>query len=391
MTHSTDNYSNCHGNIVHDDFRQFVENEVVSATGTSAEEFWTSLARVVSGTDVAAIRTPEDADSALYTMSDDTLWCSLYETLYHDGFIPHSAGLKPGTKINRARLDRVAQCSKDFLDKSYPLKEGSHREAVSYMVYFQNLLVILADGSTTGLQHPKQFIGKNGPTNEPESIMLDHNGMLIEIQFDANGKYGKHDLANIEDIQLESDQLLVLELSRGSIADKCANISSWIDNLKNGQSGKTFSQCDGENICLARRNWAIHVSDLKQDGEILRNSEGFALPDSIAESFTAAWIYFNNQAATNTYGPRLNIFMANANGQLQNALMAALETMPTGNADENARPVRTIKVLNESADIMASSKNASALQQDGNSQPTLNKLVSRALESHGYNLSQAAN
>jgi len=187
----TQNYTDTHSTAGHsimvsNDFRRFIENQVV-----------------VSDTDVAGEGNPMSSDN---TTEVDGTWYSLYETLYHDGFIPHTTGLKPGTQLNRARLDRVAKCSKDFLDKNYPLKEGSHREAVSYMVYFQNLLVILADGSTTGLQHPKQFVGKNGPTNEPESIMLDDDGMLIEIQFNANGKYGEHDLANIEDVSCKTPQ-----------------------------------------------------------------------------------------------------------------------------------------------------------------------------------------
>jgi len=199
MTDSAENYTQNHtdsrgnqdhGIVVSNDFRQFIEDQVVlSNTGAP-----------VDGNTVS-----NDSPSTS-AASNSTLWCSLYETLYHDGFIPHTTGLKPGTQLNRARLDRVAKCSKDFLDNNYPLKEGSHHEAVSYMVYFQNLLVILADGSTTGLQHPKQFVGKNGPTNEPESIMLDHDGMLIEIQFNANGKYGEHDLANIEDVSCKTPQ-----------------------------------------------------------------------------------------------------------------------------------------------------------------------------------------
>lgn len=182
MTDTAENYTDSNSH----DFRQFVENQVVASDPSVAVD--SNLMNTIS------------------TVSDGTHWNSLYETLYHDGFIPHTTGLKPGAQLNRARLDRVAQCSKDFLDKNYPLREGSHREAVSYMVYFQNLLVILADGSTTGLQHPKQFVGKNGPTNEPESIMLDHDGMLIEIQFNANGKYGEHDLANIEDVSCKTPQ-----------------------------------------------------------------------------------------------------------------------------------------------------------------------------------------
>lgn len=127
---------------------------------------------------------------------------SLYDSLYHDDLIPHTAGLKPGSRINPARQDRVVRFGREYLDTAFPLKDGSHRDAVSYMVYFQNLLVILADGSTTGLQMPKQYQGKDGPADAPDSIYLSDNDLKVEISFDQCGSKGAIDLASIEDIQI---------------------------------------------------------------------------------------------------------------------------------------------------------------------------------------------
>lgn len=70
----------------------------------------------------------------------------------------------------------------NFLDHSFPLAEGSHRTAASYLVYFDHLLVIQADGTSTGLTNPAQFIEAGGNEEAPRSILLEHNGIQVEIE-----------------------------------------------------------------------------------------------------------------------------------------------------------------------------------------------------------------
>ncbi len=69
-----------------------------------------------------------------------------------------------------------------FLDQSFPLAEGSHGSAQAYLVYFDHLLVIQNDGSTTGLSRPSQFIEAGGNEEAPQSILLEHNGVQVEIE-----------------------------------------------------------------------------------------------------------------------------------------------------------------------------------------------------------------
>ena len=70
----------------------------------------------------------------------------------------------------------------DFLDTSFPLNEGSHGSAKAYLVYFDHLLVIQADGSSTGLSYPSQFIEAGGNEEAPRSILLEHKGIQVEIE-----------------------------------------------------------------------------------------------------------------------------------------------------------------------------------------------------------------
>ena len=71
-----------------------------------------------------------------------------------------------------------------FLDHSFPLAEGSHALAKAYLVYFDHLLVIQADGSATGLSSPSQFLEAGGNEESPQSILLQSNGLQVEIEPD---------------------------------------------------------------------------------------------------------------------------------------------------------------------------------------------------------------
>lgn len=70
----------------------------------------------------------------------------------------------------------------DMLDHSFPLSEGSHATAVAYLSYFDHLLVIQADGSATGLAKPSQFVEASGLEEAPCCILLEHNGLQVEIE-----------------------------------------------------------------------------------------------------------------------------------------------------------------------------------------------------------------
>jgi len=69
-----------------------------------------------------------------------------------------------------------------FLDQSFPLAKGSHGTATAYLVYFDHLVVIQEDGSATGLSQPLQFVEAGGNEECPQSILLEHNGLQVEIE-----------------------------------------------------------------------------------------------------------------------------------------------------------------------------------------------------------------
>ena len=401
----TNEYTNQLGYSVAKEFHQFMTQSVIPATGLATEEFWNIFTSALnnatkdSGTRTTSTCSDNDIkrtelevpllNTTLNLNAINSRWGSLYQALYNDQIIPHCAGLKPGEKINPARRDRVVNCAKDFLDNTFPLSEGSHRDAVSYMVYFQNLLVILADGSTTGLQNPSQLAGKNGPTNEPESILLKHRGMHTEILFDCNGVNGQADLANIDDIQLEASCNTVLNFEANTVAGKCSAYQNWVD-LVNGkqaptrQPEKCFSKTCGEVFVLQQSDWAIKLADNEHNSKLVLDKDGQPISESILDALTATMIYSGAKSQTaqlNMYIPSgdtsVTDTLFNELGQMISLIRSAVCPLPAA-----ARPDAQVKVLAQSADILPLPEN----RPENGDTPSLDLAVIGALASHGYDV-----
>ena len=391
------NYINQHGYSLHPEFHQFMISSVVPATGLDVDEFWKIFTTTLSAS--KSVSTGACADHQINEAQMDipigkltvntinSRWGSMYDALYQEEIIPHCAGLKPGNGSNHARRDRVIRCAKDFLDRAFPLREGSHRDAVSYMVYFQNLLVILADGSTTGLQKPRQFAGKNGPTNEPESILLKHSGMHAELIFDRNGKVGEHDLANIDDIQLEAANHTLLNFTSSSVSEKCDTYRTWLELVEGGLSDKTFTGSDGEVLVLDHNNWAIKLSDQNTECELIIDQQGQCVPNAAIDALTAALIYSNGRQGA----AHLNMVVTDRDAGVNEELFAQFGKLLTQSKSTTrqtpmaATPAACIKVLSASADNLPDIKTISP----NNSVPGHDHVVIGAMECHGYDVRQA--
>ena len=79
-------------------------------------------------------------------------------------------------------LDTGWALATDTLDESFPLASGSHRDAADYLVQQGHLLVIRADGTCTGLARPGQLVEFDGEAQAPEAIVLEEDGLQVEIE-----------------------------------------------------------------------------------------------------------------------------------------------------------------------------------------------------------------
>ncbi len=186
-------------------------------------------------------------------------WGSLYDALYGTDVIAEANGAgkvsKEGKGYNPVRGAKVIEYARHVLDRTAPLEAGSHVDSTGYTVKGGKLVVTLkggAKGTTTPLEDASQFIGYQGDASAPSSILLQHNGLHIDIQIDRKTAIGKTDAAGVSDLVLEAALSTILDLE-DSVAvvdadDKVLAYSNWLGILKGtlteevSKGGQTFTR-----------------------------------------------------------------------------------------------------------------------------------------------------
>ena len=166
-------------------------------------------------------------------------WGSLYDALYGTDVISEDKGCeKAGPKgYNPKRGKKVIEYARHVLDRTAPLKKGSHIGSTGYRINKDGQLVVsLKDGGTSKLQHNSQFIGFQGDAKAPTSVLLQHNGLHLDIIINRATPIGKTDAAGVSDLVLEAALSTILDLE-DSVAvvdadDKVQAYGNWLGILQ---------------------------------------------------------------------------------------------------------------------------------------------------------------
>ena len=159
-------------------------------------------------------------------------WGSLYDALYGTDAISEENGCEKGKGYNPKRGAKVIEYARHVLDRTAPLKKGSHVDSVGYRVKDGKLSVKLKDGSSSGLLDAKQFTGYQGDAKAPSAVLLQHNGLHLDIQIDRSTRIGASDPAGVSDLVIEAALSTILDLE-DSVAvvdadDKVLAYSNWL-------------------------------------------------------------------------------------------------------------------------------------------------------------------
>ena len=237
-------------------------------------------------------------------------WGSLYDALYGCDVIPREGELAPGKEYNAARGKAVVEYSQKFLDESFPLNKGSHSDVTHYSVFSSHLLAFFADGKTTGLATPGQFIGFEGDANDPESILLRNNGLHVELELVTSGQCTERGEV-ISDINLESALSTIMD-GEDSVAavdceDKIEVYQNWLGLMlgtledrfeKNGEivcrrlnSDKTFITPMGEEVTIPGRSlMLIRNVGLLTSIDLATDADGNEVQEGIVDAVVTALI-----------------------------------------------------------------------------------------------------
>ncbi|WP_114973580.1 malate synthase G [Rhodoferax ferrireducens] len=166
-------------------------------------------------------------------------WGSLYDALYGTDVISDAKGCeKVGKKggYNPKRGAKVIEYARHVLDRTAPLRKGSHVDSVSYRIKDGKLAVKLADGSNTSLANPAQLVGYQGEEKAPSSVLFLHNGLHLDLQINRATAIGASDPAGVSDLVLEAALSTILDLE-DSVAvvdadDKVLAYSNWLGILQ---------------------------------------------------------------------------------------------------------------------------------------------------------------
>jgi len=214
-------------------------------------------------------------------------WGSLYDALYGSDIISEENGQEKGSSYNEKRGSIVIEQGRQFLDESTPLESGSHSEAKFYSVVNNELQVSLNSGETVGLKNKQQFKGYQGHDETPSSILLENNGLHIDIQIDPTSQIGKTDDAGVEDIVMESAITSIMDcedaVSAVDAEDKLGVYKNWLGLIRGELTTKvnkgsrtferkfnedrTYTTPDGGEITLPGRVLML----IRNVGHLLRN------------------------------------------------------------------------------------------------------------------------
>jgi len=176
-------------------------------------------------------------DNARYVLNAvNARWGSIYDAFYSTDTISEANGCRKIKKYNPIRGERVIVRARHLLDRHFALERDTHKHVTQYFINNNQLAVRMGDGSETTLLKPQQFVGYTGKPENPDSVLLCHHNLHLEIKFGDGYFIGRRDHAKIYDIYLESAVTTIMDCE-DSVAsvdteDKVQVYKNWLGLMK---------------------------------------------------------------------------------------------------------------------------------------------------------------
>jgi malate synthase len=305
-------------------------------------------------------------DNARYAINAaNARWGSLYDSLYGTDVIPETDGATKSGSYNSIRGNKVIEYAKKFLDKTFPLINGSWKDVSKISV----------DGLS--LKNKTQLIGYNGAKEEPLSILLKNNSLHVDVVINKKSKIGSTDKAKISDIIIESAVSTIVDNEDSVTAvdaeDKVRCYRNWLGIMKGTlqteveKNGKKFIRklnpdrvyegINGQKIILHGRALLLNrnVGHLMTNPSIILK-DGSEIPEGIMDTFISVLCAkhdFKNKTNSRTgsvyivkpkmHGPEEVAFTNIIFSKVEDVLDLERNTIKVGIMDEERRTTINLK------------------------------------------------
>mgnify|MGYP006144604135 FL=1 len=341
-------------------------------------------------------------------------WGSLYDALYGTDVISEDKGCeKVGKKggYNPKRGAKVIEWARHVLDRTAPLKKGSHVGSTGYKINKDGELVVsLAEGGTSKLADKSQLVGYQGEPKNPSSVLLVHNGLHLDIRIDRNTPIGKTDAAGVCDLVVEAALSTILDLEDSIAAvdaqDKVVAYSNWLGILqgtlvetfqKGGQTltrglnpDREYTAPNGKSVRLHGRSLMFlrNVGHLMTNPAILWGQDGQEIPEGIMDAVVTTTIALHDLKRTKKdairnsrkgsvyivkpkmHGPKEVAFAAELFGRVEQLLGLPDSTVKLGIMDEERRTSVNLKACIAAAASRVAFINTGFLDRTGDEMHT---------------------
>jgi len=310
-------------------------------------------------------------------------WGSLYDAYYGTDVISEADGCEKGTRFNPVRGEKVIDKAAQLLDEVAPLAAGRHGEVAYYDIDESSrparLNVTLQDGRKTALKQAEQFAGF-AREGEQQRILLQSNGLHIELQVDRNHPVGQMRPAGLKDIVLEAAMTTIQDcedsVAAVDAADKVNVYRNWLglmkgDLLDTFQKGgklltrrlepdRSYTSPEGESINLHGRSLMLvrNVGHLMTTPAVL-DSEGREIPEGFLDGMVTVLCAMTNLQGNTTrpnsrsgsiyivkpkmHGPDEVAFTNELFNRIEDCLGLARSTIKVGIMDEERRTTVNLK------------------------------------------------
>jgi malate synthase len=360
------------------------------------KQFLTDIGYLVPEVDDFSIST-ENVDAELATMAGPQLvvpimnarfalnavnarWGSLYDALYGTDAISSDNGAEKMGAYNPVRGAKVIHYAKDYLDQAIPLVSGSHQDVVAYHLNEQQLMVSLSNGEQSALQDTQAFIGFTGSISQPKTLVFKHNGLHLELVFDAKSEIGKTDPSTLSDIIIESALTTIMDCEDSVAAvdgeDKVIAYRNWLglmkgnltENISNGgkeftrkmNNDRNYQSLSGVTFTLKGRSlmFVRNVGHLMKNSAIV-DSNNNEIPEGILDAMITSLIALHDLKGNSTlnnssegsiyivkpkmHGPDEVKFADTLFARVEDALSLPRNTIKMGIMDEERRTSVNLK------------------------------------------------